>query len=161
MRWSISRAVLVGGAIAGALDITFAISFAAYNGLTPERLLQVVASGLLGDAAFTGGAMAAATGLLCHFALSFLWMMLFLQAARRAPALTARPLLSAIGFGILVFLVMRLLVLPLSAFPRPVTFKPLSSMLDLLSHIFLFAWPIVWATRKASPALVTVTLTEN
>lgn len=148
-RWSIPYAVLVGGAVAGALDITFAISFAVYNGLTPERLLQIVASGLLGSAAFSGGALTAAVGLLCHFALSFVWMALFLLAARSTPALTAKPLLSAVLFGTLVFLAMRLVVLPLSAFPRPVTFQPLSTVLDLLSHIFLFGLPIVWATRKA------------
>ncbi len=51
--WSIPRAILVGGVIAGILDITFAICFGIYNGLTPERLLQVVASGLLGKEAFT------------------------------------------------------------------------------------------------------------
>jgi len=56
-------AVLLGGSIAGALDIIFAISFAAYNGATPVRLLQTVASGLLGTAAFTGGVPVAALGL--------------------------------------------------------------------------------------------------
>lgn len=149
-RWSFPYAVLVGGAIAGVLDITFAISFAVYNGLTPERLLQIVASGLLGNAAFNGGAQTAAVGLLCHFALSFAWMSLFLLAARKTPALLAKPLLSAMLFGTLVFLAMRLVVLPLSAFPRPVTFQPLSTVLDLLSHMFLFGLPIVWASRKSS-----------
>lgn len=154
-RWSVPHAVLAGGALAGLLDIAFAISFAMYNGLTPERLLQVVASGLLGKAAFSGGAALAALGLACHFALSFLWMTLFLLAARRVPALAVRPLVSAVGFGILVFLIMRLVVLPLSAFPSPVTFKPLGTVLDLLSHMFLFGLPIVWATRKSlSPAAI-------
>jgi uncharacterized membrane protein YagU involved in acid resistance len=147
--WSIPRAILVGGAIAGILDITFAISFAAYNGLMPERLLQVVASGLLGKDAFNGGAATAAVGLLCHFALSLVWMTLFLLAARRSPMATARPLVSAIVYGTFVFLAMRLVVLPLSAFPRPVTFKPLATVMDLASHIFLFGLPIVWAARKA------------
>ncbi|MES2350839.1 hypothetical protein [Duganella sp. Dugasp56] len=147
--WSIPRAILVGGLIAGILDITFAISFGIYNGLTPERLLQIVASGLLGKEAFTGGTATAAVGLLCHFALSLVWMTLFLLAARQSPGLAARPLVSAIGYGIVVFLAMRLVVLPLSAFPRPVTFKPLATVMDLASHIFLFGLPIVWATRKA------------
>jgi uncharacterized membrane protein YagU involved in acid resistance len=148
-RWSVPQAVLVGGALAGLLDITFAITFAMYNGLTPERLLQVVASGLLGKAAYSGGSATAAFGLACHFALSLVWMTLFLLAARQIPALAARPLISAVGFGIVVFLVMRLVVLPLSAFPSQVTFKPLATALDLLSHMFLFALPVVWSTRRA------------
>ena len=35
---SVLWAVLVGGSIAGALDILFAISFAGYNGVPPARL---------------------------------------------------------------------------------------------------------------------------
>ncbi len=146
--WSTTRAILTGGALAGLLDILFAISFAAYNGLTPERLLQIVASGALGEAAFTGGTAAAAIGLACHFALSFVWMALFFFAARRVPALAAKPLLTAVGYGLLVLLTMRLVVLPLSAFPRPVKFNAFSWGMDLLSHIFLFSLPIIWATRK-------------
>ncbi len=146
--WSTTRAILTGGALAGLLDILFAISFAGYNGLPPQRLLQIVASGALGEAAFTGGTAAAAIGLACHFILSFVWMALFFFVARRIPALAGKPLVAAIGYGLLVFLVMRLVVLPLSAFPRPVTFNAFAWGMDLLSHIFLFGLPIVWATRK-------------
>jgi uncharacterized membrane protein YagU involved in acid resistance len=146
--WSTTRAILTGGALGGLLDILFAISFAGYNGMPPERLLQVVASGALGKAAFTGGMPAAAFGLACHFALSFVWMAIFFFAARRIPALAGKPLLAAVGYGLLVFFTMRLIVLPLSAFPRPVTFNAFSWGMDILSHIFLFSLPIVWATRK-------------
>jgi uncharacterized membrane protein YagU involved in acid resistance len=149
MQWSTTRAILTGGALAGLLDILFAIAFAAYNGMPPQRLLQVVASGALGQAAFSGGMPAAAFGLACHFALSFVWMALFIFAARRVPALARKPLLVAVGYGLLVFLAMRLVVLPLSAFPRPVTFNAFAWGMDLLSHILLFSLPIVWATRKA------------
>ncbi|WP_374585766.1 hypothetical protein [Pseudoduganella sp.] len=147
--WSSTRAILTGGALAGLLDIIFAISFAGYNGLPPQRLLQVVASGALGQAAFTGGMPAAAFGLACHFALSFGWMALFFIAARRLPALARKPLPAAVAYGLLVFFAMRLVVLPLSAFPRPVTFNAFSWGMDMLSHVLLFALPIVWATRKA------------
>ncbi|MFL6592175.1 MAG: hypothetical protein ACJ8GK_05640 [Luteimonas sp.] len=151
-------AVLVGGAIAGALDILFAISFAAANGVPAARVLQSVASGLLGDAAFSGGAFTAGVGLACHFGLAFLWAALLLLAARSWPALVRRPLVSGVAFGVVVFLCMRLVVLPLSAFPRPVTFKPLATVLDLSSHMFLFGFPIAWAARKAVVRRVEVSL---
>ncbi|HKQ97419.1 MAG TPA: hypothetical protein VJV75_06060 [Candidatus Polarisedimenticolia bacterium] len=150
MRQTGVSAVLVGGSIGGALDITFAISFAAYNGLAPARLLQTVASGLLGEAAFSGGLPIAALGLVLHFGLSYLWAGIFLVAAWRLPRLIRRPVLSGVLFGVAVFLTMRLVVLPLSAFPYPVTFKPLATVLDLLSHTFLFGVPIALATRRAS-----------
>jgi uncharacterized membrane protein YagU involved in acid resistance len=142
-------AVLLGGSIAGVLDITFAISFAAYNGATPVRLLQTVASGLLGTAAFAGGVPVAALGLALHFVMSFVWAGGFLVLARLVPALTLHPLVSGIVFGAFVFFAMRLVVLPLSAFPYRVTFEPLATVLDLLSHTLLFGVPIAWAIRRA------------
>jgi hypothetical protein len=59
------------------------------------------------------------------------------------------PFASGIVFGIVVFLVMRLLVLPLSAFPFPVTFKPVATVLDLMSHTMLFGVPIALAAGRA------------
>jgi uncharacterized membrane protein YagU involved in acid resistance len=142
-------AVLVGGAIAGLLDILFAISFAGYNGVPPVRLLQTVASGLFGNAAFSGGVSMAILGLALHFGMSFIWASIFLVLAKRLPLLTQHPVFSGILFGIIVFFTMRLIVLPLSAFPRPVTFKLLSTTLDLLSHTLLFGVPIALAVKKA------------
>ena len=49
--------VLIGGSIAGALDILFALTNAAVNGMVPRQLLQVVASGLLGQEAYAGGGL--------------------------------------------------------------------------------------------------------
>jgi uncharacterized membrane protein YagU involved in acid resistance len=149
MNFAYLSAVLLGGSIAGALDIIFAISFAAYNGATPVRLLQTVASGLLGTAAFTGGVPVAALGLLLHFGMSILWAAAFLLLVKMVPALALHPVTSGIAFGACVFFVMRLIVLPLSAFPYPVSFKPLATVLDLLSHMVLFGVPIAWAIQKA------------
>lgn len=145
---TIAWAVLVGGTIAGTLDILFALTFAGFNGMPAAQLLQTVASGALGKAAFSGGAATAATGLACHFALSYLWAALFMAAAWRIPALLRRPLVSGLVFGILVFLSMRLIVLPLSAFPFPVRFRPLGTVLDLMSHMFFFGVPIALAASK-------------
>ena len=142
----------VGGSIAGALDILFAISFAAYRGTPPTGLLQAVASGVLGKNAYEGGVPVAALGLLFHFAMSYLWAGAFVIASRHVRMLVQRPLLSGILFGVLVFLTMRLVVLPLSAFPHEMSFKTLGSALDLLSHMFLFGVPIAFATRRTRAA---------
>lgn len=143
------RAVLSGGLLGGTLDILFAVSFAAWRGIAPLRLLQTVASGLFGQTAFEGGLATAACGLLLHFGLSLAWATGLLVLARRHPAIVRNPYLAAVVFGMVVFLAMRLLVLPLSAFPFPVTFKPLAAGLDLASHMFLFGLPIAFAIRRA------------
>jgi uncharacterized membrane protein YagU involved in acid resistance len=143
------RAVLVGGSIAGALDILFALTFAAVEGVGPTRLLQTVASGLLGESAYEGGIPAAVLGFTTHFGLSYGWAAFFVAVASRIPRLVERPLLTGALFGVVVFFAMRLVLLPVSAFPHPVTFRPLAATLDLLSHMFLFGLPIALAAAKA------------
>jgi hypothetical protein len=146
------RAILVGGSIAAALDILFAITWAAINGRTPVWLLQTVATGLLGESSYSGGMGTAVLGLAGHFAMSFGWAALFVAAASRLPALVARPWFAGPVFGILVFFTMRLVVLPLSAFPYPVSFSQPGATYDLLSHMFLFGLPIALAAAKAGRA---------
>jgi uncharacterized membrane protein YagU involved in acid resistance len=143
------QAILIGGAIGGLGDIVFAIGMAISRGDTAVHLLQIVASGALGQSAFAGGMRTAALGLALHFLLSFGWAALFVLAARALPALLRWPLISAIVYGMLVLLAMRLVVLPLSAFPFPSGLTPSwPLLLDLLSHVFLFALPIVLAARR-------------
>ena len=146
---SIAKAVVIGGLIGGALDLLFAVSFAGYNGAAPSRVFQAIASGLLGEAAFSGGPDVQALGVACHFGISLLWAALFAVIASRLPALTRRPILAGLVFGVAVFLSMRLVVLPLSAYPHPVTFKPLATVLDLLSHMFLFGTPIALVVSRS------------
>jgi uncharacterized membrane protein YagU involved in acid resistance len=148
---SVWWAVLVGGLVAGTLDILFAISFAAYNDIPAMRLLQSVASGVLGRDAYAGGGPSAALGLCLHFAMAIAFAGAFVLASRSAPQLVRRPFIFGGLFGVGVFLFMRFVVLPWSAFPHPVTFKPLATTLDLLSHVFLFGIPIALAARTASP----------
>lgn len=143
------HAVLVGGLIAGTLDILFALTYAAVNGVGPLRLLQTVASGLLGDAAFGGGAATAILGLATHFGLAYLWAALFVAVASRVPQLVVKPAVAGVIFGVLVFFTMRLVFLPLSAYPYPLVFRPLGWGLDLLSHMFFFGLPIALAAAKA------------
>lgn len=51
------RPILLGGLIAGTLDISYACIFSyVRRGTSPVRILQSVASGALGEKAFTGGA---------------------------------------------------------------------------------------------------------
>jgi hypothetical protein len=143
------RATVIGGLAGGAGDILFAIAFAVIHGRTPVWLLQTVATGLLGPAAYDNGVPAALLGLVGHFAMSLLWAALFVAAASRVPQLVAKPWLSGPAYGVLVFLAMRLIVLPLSAFPYPVSFKLESAGPDLLSHMFLFGLPIALAAARA------------
>ncbi|MGI8498868.1 MAG: hypothetical protein ACR2OG_14950 [Gemmatimonadaceae bacterium] len=143
-------AILVGGSIAGALDITYAIVFSAFRGVSPTRLLQSVASGLLGAAAFDGGPATAALGLLLHFFIAFSVATVFYVASRQLPFLTRHAVTSGVLYGVVVYAVMNLVVLPLSADPRKHAYPPLVLTTGLFVHMFFIGLPIALAARRAS-----------
>jgi hypothetical protein len=145
-------AIPVGGFIAGALDITYAIVFSGFRGVPAIRLLQSVASGLLGPAAFNGGVPTAALGLLLHFFIAFSAAAIFYVAGRRFPLLTRRAVVSGVLYGIVIYAVMNLVVLPLSATPRRVSFPPIVLATGLLVHMFGIGLPISLAVRRALAA---------
>ena len=147
MQANTAKAILAGGLLGGTGDLIFAIAWAGINGMPPQKLLQVIASGWLGQAAFDGGWNSALLGFAFHFGITLVVAALFSALATRMPALLQRPLVSGIALGVATFLVMRLIVLPLSAFPFPVKLFTLGAGLDLLSHMFLFGAPIVFARR--------------
>jgi hypothetical protein len=115
------RAVLIGGLLAGALDISYA--FIVYGPLTyklsPVAVLQSVAAGWLGeDAANAHGALAALLGLGTHLMLATAMAAVFVVSATRLPALKRHPLMWGLVYGFGLYVVMTYLVLPLSAAHR-------------------------------------------
>lgn len=143
------RWLLAGGLVAGALDITYAIGMSAFRGRTPIWLLQTVASGLLGKAAFDGGVATGALGLLLHFLIALGWCAVYYATSRKVGLLARRPLLVGPIFGVIIYLTMNFVVIPLSAFPLKVTYAPSVVVTGLLVHMFLIGVPIALAVRKA------------
>ena len=112
------------------------------------RVLQSVAGGLLGKAAYDGGLGTAALGFLLHFSIAFSWAAIFYAASRRIPFLTRRPAAAGPLFGIVIYLVMYFAVIPLSAYPRKVTYTPFLVGINLFVHMFLIGLPIALAARS-------------
>src|SRR4051794_27956990 len=108
--------VLGGGVVAGVFDITYACVFWGLRaGIAPTRIFQSVARGLLGKAAFDGGAWTAALGLLLHFFIACSMAAAYWLFARRWPVLVRRPVLLGATYGLLLYGFMNYLVVPLSA----------------------------------------------
>lgn len=143
--------MFAGGLIAGLCDISYAIGFWAWRGVGAARVLQSVASGLLGAPAFDGGAPVAALGLGLHFLIATIFAFAFYAASTRFPALVRRAVLSGAVYGFLIFWLMNLVVLPLSAFPRKVSFAALPTITGLIVHAFFVGVPIALAARRARP----------
>ena len=99
------RATLCGGLTAGALDIADALIFHGARGVAPWRVLQAIASGLLGREAFSGGAWTATLGLGLHFLIATSAAALYALASLHLPVLVRRPWLCGSAYGLVVYAV--------------------------------------------------------
>lgn len=142
------RAILTGGVIAGILDITFAFLFYGMHGLTPVRILQSVASGLLGKASFEGGGATAALGAVLQLVIPTLAATVYHGFTLALPHLRRQAVVSGLLFGIVVYFVMNLVVVPLSAAPFTPSSAPALMVPALLAHMFFVGLPIALADRK-------------
>jgi hypothetical protein len=132
--------------VSGTLDILFAMVLTVIYGREIGNMLRYVASGPFPSATDMGAA-GALLGLVVHFGLMAIMAAVFMFAARGKPAILDRPVLTAIGYGLLTYVVLDLLVVPLR-FPAAFPPKPLSIASQLFAHIVLVAAVFVAFARK-------------
>jgi hypothetical protein len=145
-----ARWLVVGWLIAATCDICYATGFSyLYRGVAPSRILKSVAAGILGTDAYQGGAGVAAFGLGLHYLNALIITCIFFAVASQVPALVRNPLVIGVLYGIVVYLVMNYVVVPLSRIgPRPTPPAPVW-ITGVLVHMFLIGVPIVWAASRA------------
>jgi uncharacterized membrane protein YagU involved in acid resistance len=133
--------IALSAAVAGVLDISATGLLSRAQGVPFSRLLQFVASGAMGTAAFEGGAGTAAIGLALHFLIATIWAVLYFSGANYWPVLMTRPLLCGVLYGLTVHLVMSRAVMPLSRAPkRPFAWR--AWLVQLAIHIVCVGLPI-------------------
>lgn len=137
------KAIAFGGLVAGTIDIG---SACVINGLSPMVILHAIASGLLGAAAFREGWSAALAGLLLQWLMSLLIAALFVAAATRLAWLERRWIPAGVAYGVVIYLVMNLVVVPLSAAPFHPHFIPMKVFENLLAMI-LFGLIVSGSTK--------------
>ena len=144
-RWPV---LLLAAIVIGWLDMGLAMVFWGLRGVPPVRVLQSVASGLLGPAASAGGTATALLGLLLHLSIAFAMVLAYDQAARRLPWLVRRPSLWGALYGVALYLVMTCVVVPLSAAAHT---TPTGAWLvaSVFSHVVLVGLPCAWFVRFA------------
>lgn len=146
MRGSIAKPIIVATLVCGTLDILFATILTLMRGKDPAAMLRFVASGPFPDAP-NWGAGGSALGLAVHFTLMAIMVAVFVIVARRVPALTARPWLSGLIYGLITYAVLDLIVVPLR-FPAAWPPAPLSIGTQLFAHITLVGWPTAFLARR-------------
>ena len=145
---SARQAILWGGLVCGVLDAADGVvAYGLHAGLNPIQVLQFIASGLLGPAAFEGGLAAAALGAALHFLIAFVVAAIYVGASSRIPALRAEPTAFGLLFGAAVYLVMTYAVLPLSAVP-PSLFSFPMFLNGIISHALFVGLPIAMYARR-------------
>jgi hypothetical protein len=136
-------AVLTGWLIAGTADIVAATVYYPLTApVTALRILQGIAAGVLGRAAFTGGFATAALGLACHYVIALIWTVVFFAVYPRIALLARSRVVTAVLYGTFVSAAMSFVVLPLSRVaPRPFNAKAFAIATVIL--VFSIGTPLV------------------
>jgi hypothetical protein len=133
--------------LVGTLDISDAFIFYSLRGVTPTRILQGIASGVLGRAAFGMGNRSALLGLFFHFFIAFSATTVFLLASRKLP-LARYPFLYGTLFGVALYIVMNYMVLPLSK----IGLRPTPPLVPLINGVaalvFCIGIPLAFIARR-------------
>ncbi len=145
------RAIALGGLAVGALDALDAIVFFGLRGVSPARIFQGIATGLLGPSARQGGVATILIGIALHFLIATTIVAVYCLASRAWPTLRRWPLLLGPLYGILAYIVMNEVVITLAFGQQPLPALPVL-LNGVLIHMFgvglpaaLFAGKIDWA----------------
>lgn len=115
-RASLIKAILTTWLVAGTLDMTGAIVVWSFilQKVTPLQILQGIASGIFGKAAFTGGSAIAVYGVFFHYIIAFSFTTLYFLVYPQIPFLQKQKLISGLLYGVFAWAFMNYIVLPLS-----------------------------------------------
>lgn len=112
-----AKTILKAALIVGTLDITAACTQVSLRTgqLSVKPVLLFVASGLMGKSAFNNGDVVMLVGLLIHYCVAAAFTVFFFLTVAKTDFAKQHRLLTGILYGAFVWIVMNLLVLPLTA----------------------------------------------
>ena len=149
-RNSFLRTTVIGGLILGMLHLIIQ-SWLVFSLLEQNpfiSVLQYVASGAMGNAAFTGGPATALLGLVLDFLMTTIMAGVFILSADQIPLLRSHVIPGSLLYGFGVFIVMNFIVLPLSAAP-PLPAPPMWLFIEMiLEHVLLIGLPLGILVRR-------------
>ena len=136
--------IVVGGGIAGLLDMTSAyISFGRYMPIG-------IAGGIVGAAGRHVSVGQYILGLSIHYLIAFSAASAYCVASKKLEFLRDHFIVCGVFYGIWFFLFMQLVVLPLSAYHATGPYQYRGLVQGLLAHIFLIGLPISISLRVFS-----------
>jgi len=139
------KTVLLAGLVAGTLDILAAIVL--LGKMHVMGVLQFIASGLFGKPAFTGGMVMALLGLLFHFFIAFSFTVAYFLLYSKIALPKKQPVISGLLYGIFVWAIMNLVVLPFTNVPKS-PFDPARVMLNMSILMVMIGLPVALIVHR-------------
>lgn len=147
------KAIFWGGLACGVFDISQAfLAWGLVMKVPPHRILQSVASGVLGQSSFQMGWRSAVIGLGCHFLIAFGAATVYWLASRHIGFMIDHAFVSGMIYGECVYVVMNFVVVPLSAIHRLPIYSLPHILTGPIGHAILVGPPIALMARRYSEA---------
>ena len=145
---SVFVVIIFTGLLAGLLDGAAAVIHVTLLGNPqPMKVFNYIASGIFGDTAFSGGMAMTSFGVLFHLGIATIWTGLFFLFYKVFLRVTGNWLILGILYGIIVWIGMNLVVLPLSNTP-PRTFSINNAVIGVLILIICVGIPVAYSAFK-------------
>lgn len=146
IRWS---PIVIGGLLVALGDAVFATSWwFSWSAAGITQMFQSIAVGVLGMASFDGGVSSAALGAVLHVIMATMFVAIYAFVARRKPGLLRHPLAFGLPYGVVLYVVMNFIVMPLSRVGRSPSFEhPDSIAAALAAHLVFGVACVVFARR--------------
>jgi len=150
------RRILEAALLLGLTDICYAwlLYVVILERTTYTRVAQSIASGVLGKETYNGGLATAALGLSLHFTIALIWTGFFYLLLRYWPPMRRMlqaergPIYVGLAYGVAIWLVMNLVVVPLSRANAAPLFTWISG-LSIVVHAALLGLPMVLIVARS------------
>ena len=141
------QVILMTGLLAATLDITAAcFSYWLNTHKNPLWVLQFVASAVFGKKAFTEGSSMMIMGLLFHYFIALSFTTAFFLLYPHIPFLSKNFWITALLTGIVVWMIMNLVVVPLSKAHIPI--KTVPAIRAALILVVAIGFPLTYFARR-------------
>ncbi len=149
VRRSPIKTILLAGFVAGTLDMLGALLVYAVilKKISAEKIVRGIASGVFKKEAFSGGAEMIFYGVVFHFLIAFAFTVFYFLIFPYIPFLRKQKILSALLYGIFIWTVMNVIILPI-VFPNrtPITLNAVLTGAPIL--MIMIGLPISFFASK-------------
>jgi hypothetical protein len=130
------RIIFLGFCIGFIDGIAASLHTYAYSELGPKSVFLFIASGWLGEAAFSGGYRMLLLGLGTHFFIAIAWVILFFILLKNSGFVYKYYKMSGLIYGLGIWVIMNLVVIPNSNAPQ-IQFSSGAALSMIAIHCFL------------------------